>query len=246
MKLAVMVCTVSPQLYPHSTSALAVPSNPTDQSASRDPSPTASDDDQPAVDNTFTSRPPLPVPHNICADQNTSHGPSSASIASDEDERMVDNATQPVDYEDSPPNRTDNEGQYLLYIVLYTINHIITESSDEHSDWEADQRQNLKHEQMQRKILVGNYNIDNQPSTPPLDFPSSSSEAEGAVTAMEDLPDGICRKTKRKPGCSLIKVTAPSTSTFRMASSEESDADDEHEHEGPQTVKPGRLPMEAI
>ncbi|KIM57576.1 hypothetical protein SCLCIDRAFT_28791 [Scleroderma citrinum Foug A] len=142
---------------------------------------------------------------------------------------MVDNATQPVDYEDSPPNRTDNE-----------------ESSDEHSDWEADQRRNLKHEQTQREILVGNYDIDNRPSTPPLNFPSSSSEAEGAVTAMEDLPDGICRKTKRKPGRSLIKVTAPSTSTFGMAGSEESDADDEHEHEGPQTVKPGRLPMEAI
>ena len=74
---------------------------------------------------------------------------------------MVDNAMQPVDYEDSPPNRTDNEGQYLLYILLYTINHITTESSDEHSDWAADQRQNLKCEQTQREILVGNYNIDN-------------------------------------------------------------------------------------
>ena len=246
MKLAVMVCMVSPQLYSHSTSALTVPSNPTDQSASRDPSPMASNDNQPAVNNTFTSRPPLPVPHNIHTDQNTIHGPSSVSIASDEDERMVDNATQPVDYEDSPPNRTDNEGQYLLYIVLYTINHIITESSDEHSDWAADQRRNLKHKQTQREILVGNYDIDNRPSTPPLDFPSSSSEAEGAVTAMEDLPDGICRKTKRKPGHSLIKVTAPSTSTSRMAGGEESDTDDEHEHEGLQTVKPGRLPMEAI
>ena len=63
---------------------------------------------------------------------------------------------------------------------------------------------------------------------------------------MEDLPDGICRKTKRKPGHSLIKVTAPSTSTFRMAGGEESDTDDEHKHKGLQTVKPGRLPMEAI
>ncbi|KIM61173.1 hypothetical protein SCLCIDRAFT_26148 [Scleroderma citrinum Foug A] len=64
--------------------------------------------------------------------------------------------------------------------------------------------------------------------------------------ATEDLPDGICRKTKRKPGHSLIKVTAPSTSTFGMASSEESDTNDEHEHEGLQSIKPGRLPMEAI
>ena len=63
--------------------------------------------------------------------------------------------------------------------------------------------------------------------------------------AMEDLPDGTCRKTKRKPGHSLIKVTAPSTSISRMASSEESDTDDKHEHEGPQTVKPGRLPTSA-
>ncbi|KIM63459.1 hypothetical protein SCLCIDRAFT_24142 [Scleroderma citrinum Foug A] len=53
-------------------------------------------------------------------------------------------ALPPVDYEDSPPNRTDNE-----------------ESSDEHSDWVADQRQNLKRKQAQREILVGNYNIDN-------------------------------------------------------------------------------------
>ena len=111
MKMGVMnVCTDSPQLYPHSTSALAVPSNSTDQSASHDPSPMASHDNQPGVNNTSASRSPLTVPQNICTDQNTSHGPSNTSIASNEDEQLVDNATKLVDSEDNPPYGTENKG----------------------------------------------------------------------------------------------------------------------------------------
>jgi len=48
-----------------------------------------------------------------------------------------------------------------LCCIVYTINYIITESSEEDSDWEADQRRNLKREQIQREILAGNYDIDN-------------------------------------------------------------------------------------
>ncbi|KAL4065809.1 hypothetical protein V8B97DRAFT_2025595 [Scleroderma yunnanense] len=171
------------------------------------------------VNNTSASRSPLCVPHNTHTDQNTNHDPSNI-------QKMVDSTMKPVEYGDNPTNGTDNE-----------------DSSDKHSDWVVDQKQNLKYEQMQRAILTGNYDIDNQPSTPPLEFPSSS-ESEGRATDMKDLPDPICRKTKRKLGCSLAKVTAPSTSTFRMASDEESDADDKDK--SLQTIKPGRLPMEAI
>ena len=63
--------------------------------------------------------------------------------------------------------------------------------------------------------------------------------------AMEDLPDCI-RKTNRKPGHSLIEATGPSTSTSRTAGGKQSYADDKDEDEGPPTIKPGRLPMEAI
>ena len=78
-------------------------------------------------------------------------------------------------------------------------------------------------------------------------FPSSSepssSDAEGTAD-MEDMPTGMCRNAQRKPACSGTKVTAPSTSTSRTCGEEGSDTDDEDE--GPQTIKPGRLPMEAI
>ncbi|KAL4066460.1 hypothetical protein V8B97DRAFT_1874420 [Scleroderma yunnanense] len=178
------------------------------------------------VNNTSASRSPFCVPHNIHTDWNTSHNLSDVLIASNEDEQTVENAMKPVDYDDNPTNETDNE-----------------ESSDGHSDWVVDQRQNLKYEQMWRAILTGNYDIDNQPTTPPLEFPSSS-ESKGGAMNMEDLPDPICRKTKRKLGCSLAKVTAPSTSTSKMAGDEESDANDKDK--SLQTVKPGRLLMEAI
>jgi len=88
------VCTQSPQLYLHSTSASAMP--PTDPSASRDPSPTANDDDDPAVDSTPTPRSSPAVPHN-----NSTHR-DAVSITSDEDEELVDNATKSVDYKDNP------------------------------------------------------------------------------------------------------------------------------------------------
>ena len=126
-----------------------------------------------------------------------------------------------------------------LCCIVYTINYIITESSEEDSDWEADQRRNLKREQIQREILAGNYDIDNHRSTPPLVFPSSSepssSDAEGTAD-MEDMPTGMCRNAQRKPACSGTKVTAPSTSTSRTRGEEGSDADDEDEGRKPSNL----------
>ena len=62
------------------------------------------------------------------------------------------------------------------------IAHISTESSGEYSDWLADERHHLKLKQMWREIIMGNYDMDNHPSTPPLDFPSSSKEDEEQAT----------------------------------------------------------------
>ena len=124
------------------------------------------------------------------------------------------------------------------------IAHISTESSGEYSDWSADKRRRLKLEQMWREIITGNYDMDNHPSTPPLDFPSSSEEDEEQATDTGKMSDVSRKKTKNKTACPAAKAARPFVSTSGMAGSEGSDADDEGEDT--QSFKPGRLPANAI
>ena len=124
------------------------------------------------------------------------------------------------------------------------IAHISTESSGEYSDWSADKRCRLKLEQMWREIIMGNYDMDNHPSTPPLDFPSSSEEDEEQATDTGKMSDVSHKKTKNKTACPAAKAARPFVSTSGMAGGEGSDADDEGEDT--QSFKPGRLPANAI
>ena len=124
------------------------------------------------------------------------------------------------------------------------IAHISTESSGEYSDWSADKRRRLKLEQMWREIITGNYDMDNHPSTPPLDFPSSSEEDEEQATNTGKMSDVSRKKTKNKTACPAAKAARPFVLTSRTAGGEGSDADDEGEDT--QSFKPGRLPMNAI
>ena len=91
---------------------------------------------------------------------------------------------------------------------------------------------------------MGNYDMDNHLSTPPLDFPSSSEEDEEQATDTGKMSDVSHKKTKNKTACPAAKAARPFVSTSGTAGSEGSDANDEGEDT--QSFKPGRLPVNAI
>ncbi|KAI6009150.1 hypothetical protein EDC04DRAFT_2610698 [Pisolithus marmoratus] len=77
-----------------------------------------------------------------------------------------------------------------------------TESSDEHSDWSTDKRCSLKLEQTRQEIHNENYDFNHHPSTPPLEFPSSSEDEDATMDIEDDS-----QKTKRKYACPLTDVS---------------------------------------
>ncbi|KAI6041021.1 hypothetical protein EDC04DRAFT_2602059 [Pisolithus marmoratus] len=116
----------------------------------------------------------------------------------------------------------------------------VKESSDEHSDWSADKRHSLKLEQTRQEIHNGNYDFNHHPSTPPLEFPSSS-EDEDAIMDIEDNSP----KTKRKYACPLTEVGMSRATSRTVDEGVDTDGAGGTE-ERLLNLKCGRLPMEAI
>ncbi|KAI6012370.1 hypothetical protein EDC04DRAFT_2904881 [Pisolithus marmoratus] len=114
------------------------------------------------------------------------------------------------------------------------------ESSDKHSDWSTDKRHSLKLEQTRQEIRNGNYDFDHHPSTPPLEFPSSSEDEDAIMDIEDDSP-----KTKRKYAHPLTEVGMSWATSRTVDEGVDTDGAGGTE-ERSLNLKRGRLPMEAI
>ncbi|KIM54119.1 hypothetical protein SCLCIDRAFT_31365 [Scleroderma citrinum Foug A] len=205
----------------------------------------------------YVPRLPLPVPPNASTDDDASSEHPIPLMDSEDDKQLVKDTTRLGERDDAPINGTDSETTGQMSETDGVHGHstsaaqsganveyrTLSESSGEDSDWLADERQHLKLEQMQREIIASNYDVDNHPSTPPINF-SSSKEDEEQATDTDKLSDAPRGETKTKSACSVARATGQFASTSAMAGSEEFDADDEGE--GTRYFKPGRLPANAI
>ena len=89
------------------------------------------------------------------------------------------------------------------------IAHISTESSGEYSDWSADERHRLKLEQTWREIIMGNYNMDNHPSTPLLIFLLLPKKTKSKPPILAKCLMSLIRRPRTKLLAQLPKLLDP-------------------------------------
>ncbi|KAI6040995.1 hypothetical protein EDC04DRAFT_2602037 [Pisolithus marmoratus] len=160
---------------------------------------------------------------------------SKEDIVQDDD---CDEGSLPLLWMETSPNHVTVSLSSSLALQMAVFN--VKESSDKHSDWSTDKRHSLKLEQTRREFHNGNYDFDHHPSTPPLEFPSSS-EDEDAITDIEDNSP----KTKRKYACPLTEVGMSQATLRTVDEGVDTDGAGGTE-ERSLNLKCGRLPMEAI
>ncbi|KAI5999773.1 hypothetical protein F5J12DRAFT_784552 [Pisolithus orientalis] len=116
----------------------------------------------------------------------------------------------------------------------------------ENSDWSADQRCDPKCEQTLREICAGNYDTDNDPSTPPLPSPSSSEEEDGAADTEGSSDSSVTRRCREAKGKSCALANTSSEDEDGPTSDLSQCEDASSAEAGLPCFKPGQLPLEAI
>ncbi|KAI6008699.1 hypothetical protein F5J12DRAFT_782162 [Pisolithus orientalis] len=129
---------------------------------------------------------------------------------SEEDEQAVESTVQ-AEGDLVSEDLVDHDGRQAVENMMDSIRHDDVEhESASDSDWSADQRCDLKHEQTLREICAGNYDTDNHPSTPPLPSPSSSEEEDGAADTEGDTDSSVTRRHREAKGksCALANTSS--------------------------------------
>ncbi|KAI6021051.1 hypothetical protein EDC04DRAFT_2607392 [Pisolithus marmoratus] len=170
------------------------------------------------------------------------HTPPNGDMDSKTEEQAVEDVMEPVDEGNSVMDDRGNKpsGMNSNRITILRSSTTDGKSSDEHSDWSTDKRRSLKLQQTRWEICNGNYDFDHHPSTPPLEFPSSS-EDEDAITDIEDDSP----KTKRKYAHPLTEVGMSRATSRTVDEGVDTDGAGGTE-ERLLNLKRGRLPMDAI
>ncbi|KIO04857.1 hypothetical protein M404DRAFT_25939 [Pisolithus tinctorius Marx 270] len=119
---------------------------------------------------------------------------------SEEDEQAVESTVQ-AEGDLVSEDLVDHDGRQAVENMMDSVHHDDVEhESASDSDWSADQRHDLKHEQTLREIRTGNYDTDNHPSTPPLPSPSSLEEEDGAADTEGDTDSSVTRRRREAKG----------------------------------------------